>query len=103
RPAAHHPDADGAHKIEEGQPVPPFPLPQVLEGVAKGDEGAGDGSRPGAPVGLEDIAVDPDGPLPQLLQVDHGPQAPADEALDLVSPAGDPPPGSLPGGPLLGG
>ena len=44
--------------------VPAFD--QLLEGEAQGDEGAGDGGGARAAVGLDDVAVDPDGALAEL-------------------------------------
>jgi hypothetical protein len=57
---------------------------QPGHGVMGGDEGAGDGRRARAAVGLQHVAVDGDGVLPQRRQVDAGPQRPADQPADLV-------------------
>ena len=45
---------------------------------------AGNGRGAGAAVGLQDIAVHPDGAGAQFLQVDGGAHGPADEALDFL-------------------
>ena len=47
------------------------------------DPGAGDRGGAGAAVGLDDIAVDGDLPLAERRQVEHGAQAPPDQALNL--------------------
>jgi len=44
----------------------------VLDGVGEGDVGAGDGGGAGATVGLQHVAVERDGALAELLQVEHG-------------------------------
>ena len=60
---------------------------QLVHGVLRGDEGAGDGRRARAAVGLQHVAVEVDGALAQLLQVEHGAQRAADQALDLLRAA----------------
>ena len=59
------------------------PRGQAGDGVHQGDVPAGDrgGARPA--VGLNHVAVDDHGALPERFHVDHRAQRPADEALDL--------------------
>ena len=53
------------------------------EAVVERDPGAGDGGGAGAAVGLDDVAVDGDLPLAERLEIDHGAQAAADQALNF--------------------
>ena len=57
--------------------------------IDDGDKGTVDRRRAGAAVGVKDIAIDPEGTLAELVQIDHGPQAAADETLDLDAAAID--------------
>ena len=60
---------------------------QIVERQAHGDPGAGDRGRARAAVSLDHVAVQHHLPLAQSLQIDHGAQAAADQALDLLGPA----------------
>src|SRR5699024_6782772 len=59
------------------------------DGVGQRDVGAGDGGGAGAAVGLQDVAVDVDGVLTQLGEVDGGAQRTADQTGDLLGAALD--------------
>ena len=61
---------------------------QPPKGSPHGQRRPGDGGRAGAAVGRQHIAVHPQGPLPQQAEIDHVPERPADEALDLVGAPG---------------
>src|SRR5690606_24503746 len=63
------------------------------------DEGAGDGRGARAAIGLDDVAVEPDGALAELLEPHDGAERPADEPLDLLRPPADLPRRRLPAGP----
>ena len=80
------------HEVEDRQLGEGALLLHVAQGVDEGHEGAGDGGGAGAAVGLDDVAVDPEGALAEGLHVDDRPQRAADEALDLVGAAGGRPP-----------
>src|SRR5690606_35455419 len=53
---------------------------------ARGDVAAGDRRGAGAAVGLEHVAVDPQGAWTEAIEVEAGAQRAADEALDLGLP-----------------
>src|SRR5699024_1948085 len=99
RPAVHDADADGRDGVgqdragcgEGGVPLAPG------DRVGQGDVGAGDGGGAGAAIGLQDVAVQLDGVLPQRVEVDHGPQGAPDQPGDLVGAAPDPALDALPG------
>jgi hypothetical protein len=56
---------------------------EPVEGDGCGDASAGDGGGAGAAVGLEDVAIDPDGALAEFFEINDGAEGTADEALDL--------------------
>jgi hypothetical protein len=58
-------------------------IEQLVNGIDQRHVGAGDRGGAGAAIGLDHIAVERDGALAQGFEVDHGPQAAADQALDL--------------------
>src|SRR5262245_47324385 len=58
-----------------------------MEGVDEGDEGAIDAGGARAAVGLEDVAIEPEGAFADLIEVDNGPQAAANEPLNLDATA----------------
>ena len=60
----------------------------ALEGQREGDEGAGDGGGARAAVGLNNVAIEPDGALAKLLQVGDGAQRAADQAGNFERAAG---------------
>src|SRR5262249_19511988 len=59
------------------------------EGIEQGNVRAVDGSGARPAVGVEDVAVEPEGALAQLLQINHGTQAAPDQTLDLNAAAID--------------
>src|SRR5262249_62123576 len=61
------------------------------QSVTNGDEGPINGSRTRATVCFQDIAIDPEGALAQLFQVNDGAQAASDESLNLDTAAIDSP------------
>ena len=63
-------------------------IDQALEGLVQGDIGAGDRRGARAAVGAQHVAVQHDLALAGRLQVRDGAQAAADQALDLLGPAG---------------
>src|SRR5438874_4266945 len=72
-------DADRRHAVADGRADA-----GLAKGVGDRDEAAGDRGRARSTVGLDDVAVDPDGALAHLGALDHGAQGAADEALDLL-------------------
>lgn len=56
---------------------------KFFNGDADGDAGSGDGCGAGAAVGLENVAVDPNGARSEGLEVDHGTHGATDETLDF--------------------
>ena len=79
-----------AQRVGGNAPV----VEQLLNGEARREISARDRGRAGAPVGLQDVAVDPQCIVAELLQIDDGAERAADEALDLDRaavelPAGD--------------
>ena len=76
-------DADGGDAVHERVFGDAASVEERLDGEAGGEVGAGDGRGAGAAVGLEDIAIDPEGVLAELAQVEDGAEGTADEALDL--------------------
>ncbi len=48
---------------------------------------AGNGSGARAAIGLEDVAIDPNGALADFLQIDRGAEGTADQALNLAAAA----------------
>ena len=66
------------------EPVLQHPGDRVLER----HPGAGDRRGAGAAIGLDDVAIDDDLALAQGLEVDHRPEAAADQPLDFLGAAG---------------
>src|SRR5204863_9647438 len=58
-------------------------LDETRTGHSQRDETAGDRGATRAAVGLEDVAVDVNGPLAQRREINHPSQRPPDQALDL--------------------
>lgn len=56
---------------------------EFVESDGDGDATTGDGCGAGPAVGLQDIAIEPDGPWSEGLEVDHGPERASDEPLDF--------------------
>src|SRR5919205_2076945 len=71
-------DRDGRHRAGErvGEP-------EAVERAIRGDVRAGDRGTAGAAVCLEDVAVEPQRPLAQPLEIGDGTQRAPDQALDL--------------------
>src|SRR5699024_12024975 len=86
RPAVDDADADGAHGVGEdprgGRQRGVLPAP--ADRVGERDVRAGDRGGAGAAVGLQHVAVELDGVLPQRVEVDDRAQGAADQAGDLV-------------------
>jgi hypothetical protein len=61
--AADNPDAGRGDVVVQWNRLQDVARPQLLQRQRQRDEGAGDGRRPRAAVGLNDVAVDPDRPL----------------------------------------
>ena len=59
------------------------------QGIDEGDVGAVDGGRPRAAVGLQHVAVEPEGAFAEPGKVGDGAEAAADEALNLDAAAVD--------------
>src|SRR3954468_13169326 len=76
-------DADGGDGAGQRQRVEGFLVNQLLEGLAEGDEPAGDRRGAGATVGFEHVAVDVDAAFAHRPEVDHNPQRAPDQPLDL--------------------
>ena len=64
-------------------------LAHLVDGEHERDERAGDRGGSSAAVCLNDVAVERDRPLPEFLQLGHGAQRPADEALNLLRAPAD--------------
>src|SRR5690606_9790505 len=56
----------------------------MVDGIAKRHATPGNGGGARAAIGLDHVAVDFDGVLAELVQIDHGAQDPADEPLDFL-------------------
>ena len=68
RLAVHDADAGRGHEVGDRHRAQHVPLAQLLQREHQRDEGAGDRRRARAAVGLDDVAVERDGPLAELLQ-----------------------------------
>jgi hypothetical protein len=89
RGVVDEPDADGSHGVEQGVLGDLTRLEQAMDREGKGDIGAGDGGGAGAPIGLEDITIDPDRAGSELGEVQSGAERTADETLDFLGSAID--------------
>jgi hypothetical protein len=85
-----------AKEIELEDPFENIGAQLVKEVASKTNDDAGDGTTTATvlaqsivSVGLKNVTVYPDGPGPELLQVDCGSHGSADEALDFLRPAVD--------------
>src|SRR5437763_6811609 len=82
RDALHHADRDSGDRVaERAREAAP------LEGAHRRDVRATDRRAPRAAVGLDDIAVQPQRPLAERLEVDHRPNRAPDQPLDLDRPS----------------
>ena len=84
--AVDHAHRDRGDELTEGRRHAGL-LGQPGARVGQGDAAAGDARRAGAAIGLEHIAVDPDGVLAERHRGHRRPQRAADEPLDLLGPA----------------
>jgi hypothetical protein len=82
-------DTDGGDGVEEGGFGDFLRLEEALDGEGEGDKAAGDGGGSGAAVGLEDVAIDPDGARAEFDEVEGGAERSADESLDFLGTAVD--------------
>jgi hypothetical protein len=84
-----HSDTDSGDGVEEWVFCDFLSLDEALDGEGEGDEAAGDGGGSGAAVGLEDVAIDPDGARAEFEEVEGGAERTADETLDFLGTAVD--------------
>ena len=89
RCAVGDPDAHGRHRVDQRVALDDTLRLRPRDGVGHRHVGAGDRGGAGAAVGLQHVAVEHQGVLPQLLGVDHGAQRAADQPRDLVGAAAD--------------
>ena len=89
--------ADGGDEFAERKFGEAAGAEESVEGDGDGHAAPGDGGRASAAVGLEDVAIDPNGALAEGFEVDDGPEGAADEALDLGGTAVEFAPGDVPG------
>src|SRR5918992_4292223 len=80
--AAHESGRDGSDRVAQR-----VPEAEALQGAATGDVRAGDGCAARAPVGLEDVAVEPERALAEHVEVGDGPDPAAPQPLDPDRPA----------------
>ena len=73
-PAVHHADAHRRDLAAQRVFLEHAARLQPVESQRQGDESAGDGSGPGTPIRLDDVAVHPNGPLSKS---GEGPRRPA--------------------------
>ena len=78
RLAVDDPDRDGGDRPGER-----LREAELVERAARGDVRAGDRRAARAAVGLQHVAVEPDRPLAERLEVDHAAERAADQPLDL--------------------
>ena len=82
-------DGGGGNHLFEGRGFQGSGCDEFSEGESEGDTGSGDRGGTGSSVGLEDVAVEDNGPLTEGFHVYHRAQGSSDEALDLVGAATD--------------
>ena len=75
--------ADGGDELSEGKIFEFSGVHEAVESDGDGDATAGDGGGAGSTVGLEDVAIEPEGAGAEFFEVDNGAEGPADEALDF--------------------
>src|SRR5580692_585440 len=80
-------DADGGDEILDGGGGQSAGVDEALESQAERNECSGDGSSARAAIGLDDVAVDPDGALTEAFEIGYGAERAADEALNFLSAA----------------
>ncbi len=95
--------AGGGDGIGEGDRAQDSRGDHALEGQRERDVGSGDGGGARAAIGLNDVAIEPDGALAELLLVGYGAKRAADEAGNFESAAGLAATRGFASGALLGG
>ena len=83
----HHAHRDRCHLVDDGALQQLAFADELIDGEGQGDHRTGDGRGAGAAVSLEHIAVQGDGALAQLGQVNGLTQAAANQALDFNAAA----------------
>jgi hypothetical protein len=76
-------DADAGDLVEEGGFLDFAFGDEFLGGEGDGDVGSGDGGGAGSSIGLEDVAIEPDGAGTEFFEAEGGAHGAADEALDF--------------------
>ena len=84
--AIDHAHAHGGHAVAKRPGAGGQVLGDRLQGIDQGQKTARDAQRAGAAVGFQHVAIDGHRPLADGLQVDHGAEAAADQALNLRRP-----------------
>ena len=79
----HHADGHRRHLVDDGALQQLALADKLVHGQSQGHHRTGDGRSAGAAVGFQHVAVQGDGTLAQLGQVDGLAQAAADQALNL--------------------
>src|SRR5215472_11987769 len=87
--------ADRRHKVANRRRGESSCIHQFLHGQPQRHESSRNGSRAGAAIGLNDVAIESNGSLAQLLEIDHSTQRASDQALDLVRASALPSPRSF--------
>ena len=87
----HHTDRDGGDELSEGRGNAGS-LREPRAGVGERDTTAGDARRASAAIGLEHVAIDSDGVLPERHRGHRGAKRAADETLDFLGAAAGPVP-----------
>src|SRR5688572_13525135 len=83
RHAAHHPHADGRHVVGHWNRLELIVLLELAQCDHERHKRAGDRRAARAAVGLDDIAVEPDGALAEMSELDDRPHRAADQPLDF--------------------
>ena len=83
------PDARGGDEVGDRHRPDQILFAHLVDGEHERDEGTGDRRRARAAVGLNDVAVERDRPLPELLQLGDRSQRSADQSLNLLRAAAD--------------
>ena len=96
-------DGDGGDLGGQGVTLQLTPIHELLQRIPQGHPGTTDGRGAGAAIGLDDVAIQGQGALPQGLEVHRLAQGAADEALDLQGATPLLALGRLAGGALAGG
>src|SRR5207244_2384839 len=89
--ALHDADAHRGYEVADRDHTQKVALDGFLQRQVEGDEPTRDRSRARAAIGLEHVAVHHDRSLSHKRHIDGGSQRTADQALDLLGAAVDPP------------